>query len=152
MYRINESLVDFKETEGRLRELYVWTRRDVWTWRAAGALAGLGGGILAAAVGALLSAVAWALGDEGGELSLRGVGSMLLLSTIPLLILGAHCLYLSDGKMERSRRPLAVREGEASVSVKRARTGVAAAVVILLTLLCGTHSKTRVARQPLPSA
>ena len=45
--------------------------------------------------------------------------------------------------MERSRRPEAVREGEASISVKRGRTGVAAATVILLTLLCGMHSKTR---------
>jgi hypothetical protein len=106
MYGVNESLVDFKETEGRLRELYVWTRRDVWRWQAAGAWAGLGGGILAAAVGALLSAAAWALGDVGGGLSLRGAGSILLLSTIPLLILGAHCLDLLDGKMERSRQPV----------------------------------------------
>lgn len=143
MYRVNESLVDFKETEGRLRELYVWTRRDALTLRAVGALGGLGGGILAAAVGALLSAVAWALGDEGGGLSLRGAGSILLLSTIPLLILGAHCLDLLDGKMERSRRTETVREGDASASVKRARTGVAATTtVILLTLLCGMHSET----------
>jgi hypothetical protein len=142
MYRVNESFVDFKETEGRLRELYVWTRRGMWTWQAACALAGLGGGLLAAAAGALLSAVAWALGDEGGGLSLRGAGSILLLSTIPLLILGAHCLDLLDGKMEGSRQPKAVRKGEAAVSGDRARTGVAA-VVILLTLLCVMHSKTK---------
>ena len=140
--RVNESLIDFQETQARLSELYVWTRRGVWTWQAAGAVSGLCGGIVAGAFGALLSGAAWALGDKGGGLSMRGVGSVLLLSTIPLLILGAHCLDLLDGKMERSGQPESGRGDEAAVSGKRARTGAAAVVVLLMTL-CGVQTKAR---------
>jgi hypothetical protein len=65
-------------------------------------LTGLGGGLLAIAFGAMLSAVAWVRGNETGGISMHGVGSILLLSTLPLLILGAHCLDLLDRKVERS--------------------------------------------------
>jgi hypothetical protein len=137
-----ESLGESKETEARLKELYVWSRRDGWTWQAAGAVSGLGGGILAAAVGALVSAVAWVRGDETGGLSLHGVGSLLLLSTIPLLILGAHCLDLLDRRMERSQQAETEGVAKAAVPVDHARSGVVA-VVILLMVLCGIHSKTQ---------
>jgi len=62
--RDQESLRELKETEDRLKELCLWSRRRGWTWQAVGVVSGLGGGILAAAVGALLSAVAWVRGDE----------------------------------------------------------------------------------------
>ena len=137
-----ESLRELKETEGHLKELYLWTCRGGWMWQAVGAVSGLGGGVLAAAVGALLSVVAWMRGDESGGLSLHGVGSIFLLSMIPLLIIGAHCLDLLDKRMERSR--YAARKGKVSAAIhgKHARTGVAA-VVVLLMLLCGVGSKTR---------
>jgi hypothetical protein len=111
-------------------------------WQAAGAASGLGGGILAAAVGALLSAVALGRGGEMGDLSLHGVGSILLLSTIPLLIVGAHCLDLLDRRVERSRQEEPVSEGSAAATRGHARQGVAAAVILLM-LLCGTGSKAR---------
>jgi hypothetical protein len=98
-----ESLREFKETESRLKELFLWSLRRGWTWQAAGAASGLGVGILAAAVGALLSAVAWVRGGETGGMSLHGVGGILLLSTIPLLVLGTHCLDLLDRKVERGQ-------------------------------------------------
>lgn len=140
--RDNESLGEWKETEFRLKNLYVWTSRNGWTWQTFGAVTGLGGGVLAAAVGALLSAVAWMRGDETGGLSMHGVGSILLLSMIPLLIMGAHCLDLLDKRMERGR--YLAREGNVSVAIHggHARTG-AAAVVVLLMMLCGAGSKTR---------
>jgi hypothetical protein len=120
----NDSLVELKETQARLRELHLWTRRGGWAWQTAGALSCLGGGMLAAAVGALLSAVAWVRGDEAGGISMHGVGGVLLLSTIPLLILGAHCLDLLDGRMERSRRASPEREGPAAIRGSHARLGV----------------------------
>lgn len=135
--RVNESLVELKETQARLKELYEWTRLDSWTWQAIGAVSGLGGGILAGAAGALLSVVAWARGDVGNGLSVHNVGSALLLSTIPLLILGAHCLDLLDKLVETGRRPEHAREAETSISVTHARRGVAASVVILA-LICAT--------------
>jgi len=140
--REQESLREWKETEDRLKTLYAWTRRGGWTWQAACALAGLGGGIVASAVGTLLSAVAWARGDETGGLSMHGVGGILLLSTIPLLIFGAHCLDLLDKRVERSREVATEGEGTTAATSGRARSGAAVAG-ILLTLLCGMGSQAR---------
>jgi hypothetical protein len=120
MDRDDESPGEWEETESRLKSFYVWTRRAGWTWQAFGAVSGLGGGVLAAAVGALLSAVALVRGDESGGLSLHSVGSILLLSMIPLLVMGAHCLDLLDKRMERSR--YASREGKARQPTLPART------------------------------
>lgn len=142
MNQEQESLRDLKETEDRLKELYLWTRRTGWTWRAVGAAAGLGGGILAAAVGALLSALAWAHGDQSAGLSQHGVGSILLLSTIPLLVIGAHCLDLLDRKVERGREATTKGEGPQAVRGGHARSGAAVAVIMLM-LLCGAGSNAR---------
>jgi hypothetical protein len=140
--RDEESLRELKETETRLKELCLWSRRRGWTWQAIGVGSGLGGGMLAAAIGALLSAVAWVRGDETGGLSLHGVGSILLLSTIPLLIVGAHCLDLLDRSMEESRKEAPEGRGSAAAHGGRARSGVAAAVILSM-LLGGTGSKAR---------
>jgi hypothetical protein len=102
--REQESLKELREAQACLWELCLWTRGRGWTWQAVVALSGCGGGILAAAFGSLLSAVAWARGDDAGGLSLHGLGSILLLSTIPLLILGAHCLDLLDRRAETSQQ------------------------------------------------
>ena len=120
-----ESLRELKETEDRLKELYLWTRRTGWTWQAVGAAAGLGGGVLAAAAGSLLSALAWAHGDQSSGLSQHGVGSILLLSTIPLLVIGAHCLDLLDRKVERGRQAATEGGDSASVRGRHARSGAA---------------------------
>jgi hypothetical protein len=102
--RDKEALGEFGEARARLKELCLWTHGRGWTWQAVVALSGCGGGILAAALGSLLSAVAWARGDGGGGLSPHGLGSVLLLSTIPLLVLGAHCLDLLDRRAETGRQ------------------------------------------------
>jgi len=140
--REQEVLREWKETEDGLKTLYAWTRRCGWTWQAVGALAGLVGGTLAASVGALLSAVAWARGDEAGGLSMHGIGSALLLSTIPLLIFGAHCLDLLDKRVERGWEAAAEAEDPVEARSSRARSG-AVVPVVLLTLLCGMGSKAR---------
>jgi hypothetical protein len=137
-----ESVRELKRTEARLKEIYVWSRRAGWTWQAAGAVSGLGGGILAAAAGSLLSAVGWMLGNETSGLSPHAVGSILLLSTIPLLILGAHCLDLLDGRVERNQQAEPDGASKAAVPVSHTRSGVAA-VVIFLVLLCGIHLRTQ---------
>lgn len=138
----NESPGEWEETESRLKSFYFRTRRDGWTWQAVGVVACLGGGALVWAVGLLLSALAWVRGDESGGLSMHGVGSVLLLSMIPLLVTGAHCLDLLDKRMERGRRAATEGEDPAVVRGRRAHSGAAAAV-ILLTLLCGAGSETR---------
>lgn len=140
MDRVNESPGEWEETESRLKSFYFWTRRDGWTWQAAGVVLGLGGGALMWAVGSLLSALAWVRGDESSGLSIHGVGSILLLSMIPLLIIGAHCLDLLDKRMQRSRQAATEDKGAAAVRGRRVRSGATAAVT-LLTLLCGAGSK-----------
>ncbi len=80
--RDHESHIEIKEMESRLKELYRASRRVGWTWQAIVAAFGLAGGIVAAIFGTLLSAGAWMLGDKTNGLSLHGVGSILLLSTI----------------------------------------------------------------------
>jgi hypothetical protein len=136
MKRDYQSLRELKADETRLRELYVASRSAGWTWQAAGTVAGLAGGMIAASLGALLSAVAWLRGDETSGLSLHGTGSVLLLSTIPLLVVGAHCLDLLEKRAERGKQinPLDARKAAARNSQANSRV---VAAVALFVLLCG---------------
>ena len=101
MKRDYEVLAERKEDTVRLKKLYVEARRGVWTWQARGAMFGLAGGASAAILGTTLLLIAWIVGDQSKGLSLHGIGSILLLSTIPLLILGACCLDLLEKRAER---------------------------------------------------
>ena len=60
-------------------------------------LVGLGGGLAAALVGSFLTALAWFTGPIWHGLFLQRDGMILHFVTIPLLLLGAHCLDLLDG-------------------------------------------------------
>ena len=67
-----------------------------WTFKTGGAAFGLCGGIVAPVLGAVLTAIAWFTGPEWHGHLLQRDGTVLLFLTIPLLILGAHCLDLLD--------------------------------------------------------
>jgi hypothetical protein len=136
--RDNEPLRELKETEAHLKELYVASRRGKWMWQAAGAVFGLAGGIAAAILGTLLWASAWLLGDASNGLSLHGVGSTLLLSTIPLLVVGGHCLDLLEKRVEKSGRINSDGVQKVARSNSHAREHIAAAVILVL--LCGMQS------------
>ena len=85
-----------------------------------GAVSGLVGGTVCPLFGTLLLAIAWLMGHTGGWL--YTLGSILLLSTIPLLLIGAHCLDLMDDrKMSHQRQRKA--EPENTRRVIAARTG-----------------------------
>jgi hypothetical protein len=129
------------DDETRLRELYAASRRDGWTWQAAGAAFGLVSGGAVAITGALLLAVAWSIGSKTGELSLHGVGSVLLLSTIPLLLAGGHCLDLLEKRIEKRRQTDCGAAGNIKTRAK-SRVGLRVAVVALA-LLCVAHSQAR---------
>jgi hypothetical protein len=138
--RDNESLGELKETEARLKELLTASSRVGWTWQTRCAVAGLAGGSIASILGTLMWAGGWALGDESHGLSMHVAGNILLLSTIPLLLAGAHCLDLLDKRMVKSGQ---VSSGEVKRAAKsnhqtRARR---AAAVLLLVLLCGIASQ-----------
>jgi hypothetical protein len=137
--RDNESLKELEATEARLKKLYIASRLDGWTWPAIGAVFGLAGGTAAVILGALLSAGAWTLGDESDGLSLHGMGNILLLSSIPLLLLGGHCLDLLDKRMVKSGI-CADAAQPAAQSGDQARSRIAATLTLVV-LLCGTPSQ-----------
>ncbi|MEA2172674.1 MAG: hypothetical protein QOD00_266 [Blastocatellia bacterium] len=143
MKRDNESLKEMKETEARLKELYLATRHGGWRWQAVGAVSGLASGIIAAILGTLLSAWAWMPGAETVVgLSLHGAGSLLLLSTIPLLILGACCLDLLETRMGTSEQVSSVDVIKAVGRSGHARARVIA-IAVLVVLLGGIHLRTQ---------
>ena len=69
-----------------------------WNHNTCGALVGLFGGVLAPLAGSVLTALAWIVGPTWHGIALRGIGTAFLILTIPLLLLGAHCLDLSDNQ------------------------------------------------------
>jgi hypothetical protein len=74
-----------------------------WNYQSIGACAGLAGGVIAALSGSLLTAITWFTGTGAGSSYLHTLGTMLLFLTIPLLILGAHCLDLAEKQAEKAR-------------------------------------------------
>jgi hypothetical protein len=74
-----------------------------WTWRSGGAVCGLCFGIISPIIGSVLTAIAWFTGPEWHGLPLHRGGTVLFFLTIPFLILGAHCLDLSDKQRRQSR-------------------------------------------------
>ena len=67
------------------------TRHAVWTWEATGAICCFAGGIGAALLGSVLTAITWILGAQLHPW-LHGLGTALLIVTIPLLISSGYCL------------------------------------------------------------
>ena len=70
-------------------------------WCSLGAVAGLAGGIFTALLGSVLTGLSW-LDGAGSHLE-KILGTVLLIMTIPLLILGAQCLDLLDRRKDRAR-------------------------------------------------
>lgn len=66
-------------------------KRNLALVESAAAIACFVGGILAGLLGTLLSASAWILGGEQHPL-VHGLGTALLVVTIPLLILAGYCM------------------------------------------------------------
>jgi len=59
---------------------------------------GLAGGIISPLIGSVLTAISWVTGATWHGLAVQRIGTVLLFLTIPLLLLGAHCLDRSDKK------------------------------------------------------
>jgi hypothetical protein len=67
-----------------------------------GVVAGLAGGVGSGLLGAILIVAGWLTISKDVQHWLSTAGSVLLLLTIPLIILGAHCLdWLEKGKPQR---------------------------------------------------
>lgn len=70
--------------------------RGRWTWKSSGAVFGLLAGLLAPIIGSMLAVVCWFRDPVWHSLYLHHVATTLFVLTIPLLVLGAHCLDLLD--------------------------------------------------------
>ncbi len=81
------------------------TKRTVWSWEATCAVCCFGGGIIAALIGSLLTASTSILGGETHPW-VRGLGTALLIITIPLLIFSGYCMDW----MERDQNKHGVKE------------------------------------------
>ncbi|MDQ5847219.1 MAG: hypothetical protein M3539_18180 [Acidobacteriota bacterium] len=73
------------------------TKLTPWSWAATAALCCFAGGIAAGIVGSVLTALTWIVGGEVHPW-VRGVGTGLLILTIPLLILAGYCMDWMERK------------------------------------------------------
>ena len=65
-------------------------------WKTRGAVFGLGSGFSAPVFGAVITVISWFIDPAWHGLTLHQAGTTLFVLTLPLLILGAHCLDLLD--------------------------------------------------------
>ena len=67
-----------------------------WGWRSRGAVFGLCGGFSAPIIGGIVTVISWFTDPAWHGISLHQAGTSFFVVTLPLLILGAHCLDLLD--------------------------------------------------------
>jgi hypothetical protein len=103
MSMIHDDLKARGARQPRPRIEYEFTSR-ARDWRSVGAIAGLSGGVVSALIGSLLTAFSWLTGAAGAVARVRTAGTILLLLTIPLLVLGAHCLDLTEKRKSAVKR------------------------------------------------
>ena len=83
---------DFPSPYSAGRELL----RGPSSWKSRGAIAGLSGGLIAPIFAVLLTVISWFTDPMWHGLALHTAGTSLFVATLPLLVLGAHCLDLLD--------------------------------------------------------
>jgi len=92
------------------------TKNAVWSWEATGAVCCFAGGISSALLGSVLTASTWVLGAEAHPW-VRGLGTALLILTIPLLILAGYCMDWAEREPKKSRLPTSENDERGSVPV-----------------------------------
>ena len=80
------------------------TKHAVWTWEATGAVCCFSGGMLAALIGSVLTASIWVLGAPLHPW-LHGLGTALLIVTIPLLIFAGYCMDWEEQGSKSRKTP-----------------------------------------------
>lgn len=75
---------------------------DTWNWKNWTAVFGLCAGFVAPILGSILTVISWFKDPSWHHVYLHQAGTTLFVLTLPLLILGAHCLDLIDKDKEAS--------------------------------------------------
>src|SRR6266404_3864288 len=90
------------------------TKNPVLSWEAVGAACCFAGGIGAALLGSILTAATWVIGAPLHPW-LRGIGTALLIATIPLLILAGYCLDWAERDPNKSATQNSRHDGPVSL-------------------------------------
>ena len=67
-----------------------------WNWKNGTAAFGLGAGFIAPIIGSIVTVISWFKDPVWHHVALHQAGTTLFVLTLPLLVLGAHCLDLLD--------------------------------------------------------
>ena len=95
-YRLPE---DFPTLHSAIAELV----RGASGWKSRGAVMGLSAGFSAPVAGAILTVVTWFRDPVWHGLALHHAATTFFVLTLPLLVLGAHCLDLLDNEEEEKQ-------------------------------------------------
>jgi hypothetical protein len=90
-----------------------------WNWLSVGAAVGLCFGIFSPIAGSILTIVAWVSGPRWHGFLIHRDATALFALTIPMLILGAHCLDLLDRKDVKSKLKSAARPAHSKVQTAK---------------------------------
>lgn len=74
-----------------------------WNWKNAAAAFGLSAGFIAPIVGSIITVISWFRDPVWHHVALHQAGTTLFVLTLPLLVLGAHCLDLLDNDKKAQR-------------------------------------------------
>ena len=94
MHRVN--YVPLHDGNGLHQHVGARAKERLWSWWIIGGICGLAGGIVCSLLGAILTAGSWLISAGNSYLYIHQAGTALLLLTMPLLMLGAHCLDLQE--------------------------------------------------------
>ena len=93
-----------------------------WNWLSVGAMFGLCFGIFLPIAGSILTIVAWITGPRWHGFLIHRDATVLFGLTIPLLILGAHCLDLLDRRDVRPKVKTAAGPEHSKVQTAKSST------------------------------
>ncbi len=96
MHRVN--YVPLHDGNGLHPRTGARAKENLWAWQVVGGLFGLAGGIVCSLLGGILTAGSWLMSAGSPYFYIHQAGTALLLLTMPLLMLGAHCLDLQEGQ------------------------------------------------------
>jgi hypothetical protein len=94
-------------------------KNGIWSWEVIAAICCFAGGMGAALLGSVLTASTWILGAEAHPW-VRGLGTALLILTIPLLIFAGYCMDWAEQEPKKSRFPSSENGERGSVSAYQA--------------------------------
>lgn len=70
-------------------------------WKSSVAVFGLGSGFIALILGLILTVISWFRDPVWHHVALHQAGTTLFVLTLPLLVIGAHCLDLLDAEKKQ---------------------------------------------------